>query len=222
MPEAEPRVDVIEVRGEKRVAFEGLEYLDLSTDEEDDILDRYEELLIRLDDIADEHDGVNRAWHIGRTLVEYDVGQDTEITLTEVAKYNSIDVDERRMTYCRNVYEFFPDQRYDNQHSVTALGELASRSRGQGRQDEAAAGYDRLLEAGLELRRNDIFAWYDLADAEFERSLEGIAAAVAQYYDQPQQIVDSIHRVSLLAGFDIRSESRERIVDSVKANLEAA
>lgn len=222
MPDVEPRIDVIEVRGEKRVAFEGLEYLDLSTDEEDDILDRYEELLIRLDDIADQYDGVDRAWHIGRTLVEYNVGQDTTITLTDVAKYNSIGVDERRMTYCRNVYEFFPDQRYDNQHSVTALGELASRSRGQGRVAEASTGYSRLREANLELRRNDIFAWYDLADADYERSLEGIATAVAQYYDDPQQLADSVHRVSLIAGFDIEAESRDRIIDAVKSNLEAA
>lgn len=222
MPDVEPRIDVIQVRGEKRVAFEGLEYLDLSTDEEDDILDRYEEFLIRLDDIADQYDGVDRAWHIGRTLVEYNVGQDTTITLTDVAKYNSIGVDERRMTYCRNIYEFFPDQRYDNQHSVTALGELASRSRGQGREEEASTGYSRLREANLELRRNDIFAWYDLADADYERSLEGIAAAVAQYYEDPQQLADSVQRLSLLAGFDIEAESRDRIIDAVKTNLETA
>jgi hypothetical protein len=221
MPDSEPQVDVIEVRGEKRVAFQGLQYLELSIDEEDDLLDRYEELLIRLDDIADEYDGVNRAWHIGKTLVEYNVGQDTEITLADVAKYNSIDVDERRMTYCRNVYQFFPDQKYDEQHSVTALGELASRSRGQGREDEATTGYTRIREAGLEMTRNDIFAWWDLADADYDRSLNGITAAVAQYYDHPQNMIDSIHRVSLLAGFDIESESREQIIEVLKANVNA-
>lgn len=221
MAESEPRVDVIEIRGEKRVAFEGLQYLELSTDEEDDILDRYEELLIRLDDIDDEYEGVGCAWHIGKALVEFNVGQDTEITLSDVAKYNSIDVDERRMTYCRNVYSFFPNQGYDERHSITALGELASRSRGQGREQEAAEGYRRLCEAGLELTRNDIFAWYDLEAAEYEISLNGIAAAVAQYYDDPQNIADSVHRVSLLAKFDIDSESRERIIEAIKSNFDS-
>lgn len=220
MSDPEPRVDVIEIRGQKRVAFEGLEYLDLSVDEETDLLDRYEEILIRLDDIADEYDGVDRAWHIGQTLTEYDVGQDTEITISDVAKYNSIDVDERRMAYCRHVFRFFADQEYDPTHSVTALGELASRSRGQGRAEEARAGYQRLRASGLELTRNDIFAWYDLADPEFDRTLDGIVAAVTQYYDHPQNMVNSIQRVSLLTGFDLASESREQIISAVKANLD--
>lgn len=219
MPESEPRVDVIEIRGEKRVAFEGLQYLELSVDEEDDILDRYEELLIRLDDIAEEYTGVDRAWHIGETLVEFDVGQDTEITLADVAKYNSIGVDERRMTYCRNVYRFFPDQEYDDRHSVTALGELASRSRGQEREEEAAEGYSRLREVGLQLTRNDIFAWYDLEAEGYDRTLEGIAAAAAQYYDDPQNMADSVQRVSLLAGFDIAARSREEIINAIKNNI---
>lgn len=220
MADPTPRVDVIEVRGEKRVAFEGLEYLDLSSDQEADILDRYEELLITLDDLADSHDGVDRAWHIGKTLVEYDVGQDTEITLADVAKYNSIDVDERRMTYYRNVYRFFPDRSYDDRHTVTALGELASRSRGLGLEAEAEAGYRRIREAGVDLTRNDIFAWYDLAEADAGRTLDAIAGAVAEYYDTPQNMVNSIQRVSLLVEFDLQSKSRDRIVSAVRDNVD--
>jgi hypothetical protein len=220
MADSTPRVDVIEVRGEKRVAFEGLEYLDLSSDQEADILDRYEELLITLDDLADSHDGVDRAWHIGKSLVKYDVGQDTEITLADVAKYNSIDVDERRMTYYRNVYRFFPDRSYDDHHNVTALGELASRSRGLGLEAEAKEGYRRIREAGVDLTRNDIFAWYDLAEADAGRTLDAIAGAVAEYYDTPQNMVNSIQRVSLLVEFDLQSKSRDRIVSAVRDHVD--
>lgn len=218
MAEPEPSVDVVEIRGEKRVAFEGLEYLEFSTDAEDDLLDRYEELLIQLDDLADQYEGATLGWHIGRTLDEYNVGQNTEITLADVAKYNSIDVDERRMTYCRNIYEFWPDQGFDPDHSITSLGELASRANGQGRSDEARKGYRRLRQANENLTRNDIFAWYDLADVERDWSLDCVTAAVVDHYDDPQSMVNSIKRVFLLAGLDLSQYPRDEIIAAIKRN----
>lgn len=208
-------VSVVEVRGKKRVGFDGLEHLKVDEQVKDELLERYEYLILALDDVADEHPaGPDRAWHIGRILDEHNVSESSDITIADIARYNSIGVDKRRMSYCRNIYHFFPNRGYDPSHSVTALGELASRSRGQDREAEAKRGYDRLVEAGKELTRRDIFAWWGINDTK--TTLDTVVAEVIDQYEEPKNIIESIKRILLLTGQDPTDYTAEEIQETVK------
>lgn len=212
-------VSVVTVRGKKRVGFDGVEHLQADEAVKDELLQRYEELILALDDLADEYgEGPDRAWHIGRILDQYGVSEDDAITIADIARYNTIGVNERRMNYCRDIYRFFPDQEYDPSHTVTALGDLASRAKGQDREEEAKNGYSRLVDAGEALTRRDVFAWQELGEAQ--RSLEDITAEVITQYDSPTNIVASIRRVLLLLGEDPAEYSSDRIRATIKTQLE--
>lgn len=217
--EGDLEISVVEVRGKKRVGFNGLEHLQVDESVKEDLLQRYEDLILALDDVADEYDdGPDRAWHIGRVLDEHDVTEDSDITISDIARYNSIGVNERRMTYCRQLYRFFPDQGYDLSHNVTALGELASRSKGQDREAEAHHGYDRILAAGETLTRRDIFAWWNLETEE--PPLETIISEVVAQYEDPANVVASIRRVLLLKGLDPADYASDDIRSTVKAQFD--
>lgn len=212
-------ISVVEVRGKKRVGFSGIDYLHVDEETEDQLLQRYEDIILALDDLADQYeDGPDRAWHIGRVLEEYDVSENSDITIADIARYNSIGVNERRMSYCREIYRFFRDQNYDPSHNVTALGELASRAKGQDRENEARTGYEKIRDAGVDLTRRDIFAWWELDD---DSPLDEIVKEVVSQYEKPKNIVSSIRRVLILLGEDPEEYSADQIRSSVKRHLEA-
>lgn len=211
-------VSVVEVRGEKRVGFDGIEHLQVDEDVKDDLLGRYEDIILALDNLADEYeDGAERAWHIGRILDEYGVTENSDITIADIARYNSIGLNERRINFCRGVYRFFPEQGYDPSHNVTALGELASRAKNQDRIKQARKGYDRLLEAGEGLNRHDVHAW---AHLEKTATLDEIAEEASRNYNQPAKIVTSIRRVTLLFDRDPTDYSSEEVRAAVKDHLD--
>lgn len=145
----EPDVTVVDVRGEKEIGFKGMKHLEMSEEDKDKIHEVYSGIIIELDDIKDEFKGVDRAWHVGRVLQEHDVQSNPDMTFVELGAYNTISqMYARRLRYAENIYRFWPEKNYDPQHSVTALGELASRARNEHRIDEAKRGYARLLEHG--------------------------------------------------------------------------
>ena len=213
-------ISVVEVRGKKRVGFDGLEHLQLDEEVKEDLLQRYEEIILALDDLADEYpEGPDRAWEIGRILDEYNVSETNDITIADIARYNTIGLNERRMSFCRDVYRFFPDRDYDASHNVTALGDFASRAKGQGRKAEAQRGYRRLVDADEDLTRRDVFAWWELGSSD--PSLEDIATEVVAQYEDPAKVVGSVKRLLLLTGQEPSAYSSEEIRTAVKQALEA-
>lgn len=205
-PQIDPDVTVIEVRGEKQVGLKGLKHIGMSESDKDHIHDVYDNIIIALDDVKDEFRGVDRAWHIGRVMEEYGVRENDEMTLEELGAFNTIDdMYTRRLFYARYIYEFWPDQQYDPRHSVSALGELASRALNGGWETEVKAGYKRILDHDEELGKLDVLAWYRLYTEYDDPSVEEIVAEVSEPFEKTESVVAAVKRVMLLLGMSLNS-----------------
>lgn len=195
-PDVEPEVTVVEVRGEKSVGFKGMKHLQMPEERKDKIHDTYADIIIELDEVKDEYVGVDRAWHIGRVLDEYDVQNNDDMTLEELGAFNTIDdMYARRLFYARAIYSFWPDQEYDPRHSVTTLGELASRATNADRAEEARRGYRRILDADEQVRKPDVLAWYHVRPDD---DLPTIVDACAEQYSSAKGTAASVKRVVML------------------------
>jgi len=217
-PDIDPDVTIREVRGEKEIGLMGMKHLQMTEQDRDRIHDVYSDILIELDDLDDEFTGAERAWQVGRVLAEYEVAEDDEMTLKELGIYNTLEqMYARRLFYARKIYAFWPDKGYNSQHTVSALGEFASRALNQGREDEATAGYQRLIESGDNLTKSDVFAWSDLNDS----TIDAIVEAVCNYYETADRLSESVKRVILLTNQDPRTFSQGIVTDSIKQHLES-
>jgi hypothetical protein len=151
-------------------------------------------------------------------LAEYDVANHDEMTLKELGMYNTLDqMYARRLFYARKIYAFWPEKSYNPQHTVSALGEFASRALNQGREDEATAGYQRMLESGDNLTKNDVFAWSDLNDS----NISTIVEAVCDYYETPDRISESVKRVILLTDQDPSGFSQAAVTNYIKQYIQS-
>lgn len=216
-PEVDPDVTVLEVRGEKQVGFKGMKHLEMPEEEKDKIHDVYADIIIELDDIKDEFIGADRAWHIGRVMDEYDVQDNPDMTLEDLGAFNTIeDMYARRLFYGRYIYEFWPDQQYDPRHSITALGELASRATNSDRIEEARNGYERIVTADEKLTKPDVLAWYAV---DSDADLVEIVGEVAGRYETPDSIANSVKRVVLLLDRPLNTVSRSELKDCIRNEL---
>lgn len=212
-PEIDPDISIMEVRGEKELGFMGMKHVEMSEEEKDRIHEVYSDILIDFDDVKDEYEGVDRAWHIGRLMDEHDVYDRDEITLTDLGAFNTMDdMYARRLFFARFIYEFWPNQRYDRQHSIRVLGELASRATNQGREDEAYEGYQQLVMADEDLAVKDVFAWSKVED----HSLDDIVAKVADQYDSKSKVARGVKRVLYLCDENPGHYSRDRLRDLIQ------
>lgn len=215
-PTIEPDITVMEVRGEKEIGFMGMKHLELPEGEKDKIHNVYAGIIIALDDIKDEFQGADRAWHIGRLLDEYDVSENPDMTMTDLGAFNTIEtMHSRRLIYARNIYEFWPDKQYDPRHSVTALGELVSRARGKDITENTLSGYNRLLAADEELTKTDVLLW-DSLDAT---DLESIVEVVAAEYERPKTIAAAVKRLWLLTDHATSDVKKTDVEELIRAEL---
>lgn len=214
-PEIDPDVTVIEARGEKKIGFKGMKHLQMPEPEKDKIHKIYRDIIIEFDQIKDEYTGVDRAWHLGRVMTEYDVRDDDEMTVTDLGAYNTIeDMYARRLSYARHIHAFWPRQKYDPRHSVSALGELASRASNSDRTEEASLGYTRILDHDEELIKWDVLAWDRI---ESDPSIDDIVECVTEHYKTPSRIAESVKRVTLLLDQPLSSLSDTELRDSIRA-----
>lgn len=216
-PEIDPDVTVIEVRGEKEIGFKGMKHLEMPEAKKDEIHDVYTDIIIELDDIKDEYDGADRAWHVGRVMEEYSVQERDDMTLEDLGAFNTMDdMYARRLFYARYIYEFWPDQQYDPRHSVATLGELASRATNSDRVEQARNGYGRIMDHEEILTKPDVLTWYNVGE---DPELSEIVAAVADRYETPDSIVDSVKRIVLLLDRPLDSVSKTELKETIRAEL---
>lgn len=218
--DVEPDVTVVEVRGEKEIGFKGMKHLEMAESDKDKIHDVYSDIIIELDDVNDSFEGVDRAWHVGRVLQTHDVRSNPEMTFVELGAYNTIDqMYARRLQYAENIYEFWPEQDYDPEHSVTALGELASRARTENRVTEARNGYSRLLENEEMLGKDDVYSWYELDPVTVDNPLniERVVSVVSTRFGTPSGISQGVKRTVLLLDQPLHAVSKAELKTAIQS-----
>jgi|AntDeeMetagen285_2_1112576.scaffolds.fasta_scaffold03594_2 hypothetical protein len=104
-------VSVSDNRGESKYAFskEQLEQIN-------NFLSEYKEIIIEIDNIRKEYDGVDLAWHIGEIAERYIDGED--ITNGDFALITNVGSsgDGTYTGQMRNIYNIFPNKEYHTEH----------------------------------------------------------------------------------------------------------
>lgn len=217
--EADPHVNVVEVRGKLRVSFKGFDQLQLDDEIQDKVFDTYRELLLELYRVVEHYDRPHDAWHIGRVLDEYRVTEDdTPYSVVELDVFNPVgEMYGRRLRFARGIYVFWPEQGYDPSHSVTALGEFSWAAFQAGEEEAAREGYARLRDHGAKLRRMDGRFWKKVEDGSLEEIVEIVTEPAS--YDSLERAGEAAKRVLLLTNQSIEDVSEERLRDLIQDQL---
>lgn len=208
-PDVEPDVTVIEVMGEKKLGFEGIKHLEMPEEQKDKIHDTYSNLIIDVDDLKDTFSGADLAWNVGRVLDEHNVEANPDMKLGEIEAYCTLEkLHGRNLEFARYIYRFWPNQEYNPIHSMTALGELATRAHRSNRVEQAQSGYQRLRKHEEPLTKDDVLLWdYVGHDA----SIEEIALAACEHFEKQSTISSAIKHVVLLLNRPLTSVDTDRL-----------
>jgi hypothetical protein len=145
-------------------------------EELEDLLERYEDVVLELWNANEQLDGNERAWRMGQIYHE-------EVTESNERQIRTLNIllpfasERNRVEYLyRLFYETFPDQEYEESYAVMVLAELAQRSS----PEEAREIYDHYLRGEeYDLGREDIRAWAEANSADFEEVIHGVKERVS-------------------------------------------
>ena len=162
-------------------------------------MDRYEDLIFKLQEIDEEYNGVDRAWHLGRALVESKNEAEGKFSFTELIPALPIDKFSSSLAYrYRKLYKMFPDQGYEQEHTHTFIHEIAQRAEDT---SEAQEVYQRIVDAEITVDEKEVRAWDDVEEVD----LQNIVRAVEGRIDTG--IVESVKSVYILLGEQPPAES---------------
>lgn len=209
MPE-EPDIVVREVMGEKRIAFRGLESLDISEKDDVNWVEDYEDALIELSDIEDSDlEGVELAWNAGRAVAR----AGDEAKFAKLVRQSEIDIaDPYTLQRYHNFYKMFRQGDYDTDYPLSVYTELAITER----VDKGRDAFDRLKEEGEIPRVYEVRAWakcYQQNDFTTNNIVENILQeSKTQTGDlDSEQLIEGVDRVLLMAGIEDRDVDQEGV-----------
>lgn len=138
-------------------------------DELEDLLEQYEDVILKLWETDQELSGHERAWHMGEIYHE-EVNESNERQIHTLNVLLPFASDRNRIEYhYRLFYEMFPNKEYENEYPVTVLSELAQRTSPQ----EAREIYnEQLLDSELDLKREEIRAWADTTGPDLVEAVQ--------------------------------------------------
>lgn len=159
----------------------------------DALFNEYRDLLIELDDIVTEYDGIDRLWHMGRAINE------DETVIREIADLIHLDISYPDIRRATALYELFPDGDYDPEHSYSPLVEL---KRGADSVEQAREAYFNVVNADGCPTIREVRAWSDVTP---DADLDEVVAAVDKHLrgdPSAEKMVQSVHRVYYMFGAD--------------------
>lgn len=207
----EPNVIIREAwDDEKEVGFRGIEHIDMPEDEMIELIDKYGDTLIALDDIDEEYDGLEWCWHVGRVVSQMDDQGD----FAKLNRYTDIDIgDDWTLMRYVNFYELFPDGDYNREISKSVYFELTVRER----MDESEESYYRLINHYDDKIINptvyEVRAWATTDSLNVRNVVDAIqreAKGQTSNLDI-EKIHRGVRRVLIMAGEDPESVEKEDI-----------
>lgn len=174
-------------------------------------LNRYKELIIEIEEKGSELEGYDRAWELGKLMVEAKREAEEEgKKFSFEALFPAISAFEFSSSLgyrYRLLYHMFPDGDYDAEYSHTTMAELAQRA---DTPEEARSVYQRLKEAGIKPTENEVRAWQDSS-----QNLSSIVDAVLGR--RGNNYPKSIKNVCIMHGVDPLPNESE-IKSAIKRN----
>jgi len=138
-PSKQPNIIIREAWGdEKEVGFRGIEHIDMPEDEMMDLIEKYGDTLIELEEIDEKYDGLEWCWQVGRVVSQ----MDDRGEFAKLNRYSDIDIgDDWTLMRYVNFYELFLDGDYEPDLSKSVYFEFTV---GQ-RLEESKKAYERLM-----------------------------------------------------------------------------
>lgn len=107
MSEQDPNIVVREIRGEKKVGFRGLKYIERDEEELRKLVEEKKESIVSLHE-ANERDTPQREWLFGQVVEQTAEGEESS-DLKEILNYSTLDIAQSYdLKLFRNFYKMFP------------------------------------------------------------------------------------------------------------------
>ncbi len=216
-PEQEPNIVIREAWGEeKEVGFRGIEHIDMPEEQMRDLIDKYGETLIELDEIDQEYDGLEWCWHVGRVVHD----MDDRGEFAKLNRYSDIDIghDWNIRRYV-NFYQLFPEGGYDDRISKSVYLELCITER----LEKGKKAYQRLVSyhEGADVVNPSVYevrAWVNTDNFDVENIVESLKEeAATQTTDLGiEQLHRGVRRVLIMNGDNPGTVEREDVQEAVE------
>lgn len=206
----EPNIIVEEIRGKKRVGFQGMGAIDKPESEMRELVEKHGDAIIALHEVAEGYDAPDRQWHYGRIIDEH-VEEDLS-GITQLWKYSTLEVVQRYdLKLYRNFYRLFPDGEYDSSYPWALYSDMVKDKR----MEESREVFDR-LQAGLDGESPRTYEYRAYLDCDSY----GVIQAIQALYDLGEgqtgrlttdRLVEGAKRIRIMAGKDPSVVTPERV-----------
>jgi len=212
-PSKEPNVVIREAWGdEKEVGFRGIEHIDMPEEEMLDLIDKYGDTLIALDEIDKEYDGLEWCWYVGEVVSQMDDRGD----FAKLNRYTDISIgDDWTLLRYVNFYKLFPEKEFDPRISKSVYLEMCVGER----LDKARKAYENLVsfDEGDDIIAPAVYevrAWANTSTFDVE-SIINILQEEAK--GQTSNLnADKLHRgvkrVLIMEGKDLEETSKDDVI----------
>ena len=212
-PSKEPNIVIREAWGdEKEVGFRGIEHIEMPEEEMLDLIDKYGDTLIALDEIDEEYDGLDWCWHVGEVVSQMNNKGD----FAKLNRYTDLDIgDDWTLLRYINFYKLFPKKGFDDRISKSVYMEMCVGER----LDEARKAYENLVNfhGGSDIIVPAVYevrAWANTPSFDVE-SIVGVLQEEAK--GQTSNLdTDKLHRgvkrVLIMEGKDPEGASKEKVI----------
>lgn len=209
--EEEPNIIVEEVRGKKRVGFQGTKYIETPESEMRELVEDHGDAIIALYEVEEEYDSPDREWHYGRVIDQH--VEDDLSGLTQLWQYSTLEVAQRYdLKLYRNFYQLFPDEGYDSDYPWALYSGMVKDKR----LDESREVFDRLQTVLDDDERPRTYEYrgylncdnYDIIQAT--QALHEIGESQTGRLTT-ERLVEGVKRIRIMAGEDPSVVTPERI-----------
>lgn len=197
----QPNIIVEEIRGKKRVGFQGAQYIDTPESEMRELVEDYGDAIIALYEANEEYESPDRQWHYGR-IIDENVEDDLS-RLTQLWQYSTLEVAQRYdLKLYRNFYQLFPDGEYDSDYPWALYSDMVKDKR----MDMSRRVFDRLQE-GLDDEVPRTYEYRAYLNCDNYGVREGVQALHNIGESQTGQLtterlVEGVRRIRIMAGED--------------------
>jgi hypothetical protein len=212
MPEEkEPNIIVREIRGEKKVGFRGIEYIDKPESEMRELVEKRGDAIIEFYETEEEYNSPDKQWQFGRIVNEYARDQGSDIK--QLLKYSTLDIAQSYdLKLFQNFYNCFPEGGYNSDYPWALYREMFVSKR----IEDSKKVYER-LETGLEEdvvpRTYEYRAYLRCDGYELDDILEALHELGSRQTSglTGEKAAEGVRRIRIMAGLDPEIATVEKV-----------
>lgn len=218
MSEEDPNIVVREIRGEKKVGFRGLEYVERDESELRQLVEEKSETIIALHE-ADDLESPDREWKFGQ-IIENSSEEEDNTELENILKYSTLNiVQSYDLKLFRNFYRMFPDGDFDKDLPWALYREMLVDKR----LDEFHEVYERMVQEIPEherLRTYEYRVYTSVDEYNIGNILEALFDLGKRHTSSltARKAAEGVRHVRAMAGKDQEGISEESVGEEIRKN----